>query len=54
VAEQVFRATDCGKVMRELGLVPPDATQRKYTIMGKEFDPAAPEAYLASFAIRRG
>jgi nitrate/nitrite transport system substrate-binding protein len=53
VAEQVYRATDCAKVMRELGYEPPQATYRKYTIMNKEFDPAAPEAYLASFPIRR-
>jgi nitrate/nitrite transport system substrate-binding protein len=54
IAEQVYRATDCAKVMRELGLSPPEQTQRKVIIMNKEFDPAAPEAYLASFAIRRG
>jgi nitrate/nitrite transport system substrate-binding protein len=54
IAEQVYRATDCAKVMRELGLSPPEQTQRKFNIMNKEFDPAAPEAYLASFAIRRG
>lgn len=54
IAEQVYRATDCAKVMRELGLSPPEQTQRKFSVMNKEFDPAAPEAYLASFAIRRG
>jgi hypothetical protein len=26
---------------------------KKFSVMGKEFDPAKPEAYLASFAIRR-
>lgn len=54
IAEQVYRAADCSKVMRELGQTPPEQSYRKYTIMNKEFDPAAPEAYLASFAIRKG
>lgn len=53
VAERVYRATDCAKVMRELGYTPPEATSKKHTIMNKEFDPAAPEAYLSSFPIRR-
>jgi nitrate/nitrite transport system substrate-binding protein len=53
VAEQVYRATDCAKAMRELGYEPPSETYRKYSIMGKEFDPKQPDAYLASFPIRR-
>ena len=36
-----------------LGLPAPDP-DRKETILGKPFDPAKPEDYLASFAIRRG
>jgi len=54
VAEQVFRATDCAKVMRELGFEVPSETYRKYTIMNKEFDPKQPAAYLSTFPIRRG
>jgi nitrate/nitrite transport system substrate-binding protein len=54
IAEQVYRASDCARVMRELGLSPPEHTYRKHLIMNKEFDPKEPEAYLSSFAIRRG
>ena len=53
VAEQVFLATDTAQAMRELGLSPPAATKRTHVIMGRTFDPADPEGYLASFAIRR-
>jgi nitrate/nitrite transport system substrate-binding protein len=53
VAEQVFLATDTAQAMRELGLSPPAATKRPHVIMGRTFDPADPEGYLASFAIRR-
>jgi nitrate/nitrite transport system substrate-binding protein len=53
VAEQVFLATDAAKAMQEMGLKPPDTTYAKYRIMGKEFDPAQPDAYIAGFAIRK-
>lgn len=53
VAEQVYLAGDCGKIMKDLGLTPPDVTYKSYTVMGKTFDPAEPEAYVESFAIRR-
>ena len=53
VAEQVFRTTDCAKALRELGHEPPAETYRSYTIMNKEFNPKAPEAYVESFPIRR-
>jgi len=53
IAEQVYLAGDCGRLMKELGYIPPDTTYGKYTIMGKEFDPAKPEEYIQSFAIRR-
>ncbi len=53
LAEQVFLATDAAKTMRESGMTPPTATKRKHVIMGKEFDPAMPEEYIASFAIKR-
>jgi nitrate/nitrite transport system substrate-binding protein len=53
VAEDVYAATECGKVMKELGYAPPENTYRKYVIMGKEFDPAAPEAYVQGFAIKK-
>jgi nitrate/nitrite transport system substrate-binding protein len=53
VAEQVYLAADCGAKMKELGYTPPDRTYANYTIMDKTFDPAKPDAYLESFAIRR-
>ncbi len=53
IAEQVFRAADCGKLMKELGYNPPATTYAKHTIMGKVFDPAKPEAYLKSFKISK-
>jgi nitrate/nitrite transport system substrate-binding protein len=53
IAEQVYVAGDCAKIMRELGYEPPSETYENYTIMGKEFDPSKPEAYVNSFPIRR-
>lgn len=53
IAEQVFLASDAARVMRDVGLTPPASPMREHTIMGKRFDPADPEGYIASFAIRR-
>jgi nitrate/nitrite transport system substrate-binding protein len=53
VAEQVYLATDTAKLMREAGLVPPAAGTKSFKVMGKEFDPARPEEYVRSFAIKR-
>lgn len=53
VAEQVYLASDAGKMMKELGYAVPDKTYQNYTIMGKEFDYTKPEDYVNSFAIRR-
>ncbi|WP_425287230.1 CmpA/NrtA family ABC transporter substrate-binding protein [Pelagibacterium luteolum] len=53
VAEQVYLASDCATVMRDLGLTPPEETYKSHVIMGKTFDPAEPEAYVESFDIRR-
>ena len=53
VAEQVFLALDAGRAMRELGLPVPASPMRSATILGKAFDPAQPEAYLAAQTIRR-
>ncbi|WP_248304793.1 CmpA/NrtA family ABC transporter substrate-binding protein [Breoghania sp. L-A4] len=53
VAEQVYLAGDCAKIMKDLGITPPEETYKSYTIMGKTFDPAEPEAYVESFAIKR-
>jgi nitrate/nitrite transport system substrate-binding protein len=53
VAKQVFLATDTTKLMREVGLTPPAATTKTFVVMGKTFDPAKPEDYVNSFAIKR-
>ena len=53
VAQEVFLATDATRLMKEVGLAPPAQTTKKLMVMKKEFDPAQPEAYLASFAIKR-
>ena len=53
VAEDVFLATDAAKLMKEVGMTPPTATSKPFTVMGKKFDPAKPEEYIQSFAIKR-
>jgi nitrate/nitrite transport system substrate-binding protein len=53
IAKQVYLATDAAKLMKEAGLTPPAATSKTFKVMGKEFDPAKPEEYIASFAIKR-
>ncbi len=53
IAEQVFLATDARKHMAELGMKPPAVSYAKFRVMGKEFDPAAPDKYLASFTIKK-
>ncbi|MBO6769912.1 MULTISPECIES: CmpA/NrtA family ABC transporter substrate-binding protein [unclassified Thalassospira] len=54
IAEEVYVATDCAKVMKDLGYEAPTSTYKSYTIMGKTFDPDQPEAYVNSFAIGKG
>src|SRR5262245_32076380 len=53
VAREVYLATDAMRLMKEVGLTPPASTTKKFAVMGKEFDPAKPDAYLASFSIKR-
>jgi nitrate/nitrite transport system substrate-binding protein len=53
VAEQVYLATDTTKVMTEMGLSPPATSYKSFSVMGKAFDPAKPDDYLASFKIRK-
>lgn len=53
IAERVYLAADCRKLMNELGYEAPDRTYRKHVIMGKTFDPAKPTEYVESFPIRR-
>ncbi len=55
IAEKVFLLTDAKKHMKELGQdVPAGGAYPKFTIMGKTFDADKPQAYLNSFAIKRG
>jgi nitrate/nitrite transport system substrate-binding protein len=53
IAEQVYLATDAAAVMKDMGQTPPETTSKTHTIMGKVFDPAKPEEYVDSFAIRK-
>lgn len=53
VANEVYLATDTAKLMKEAGFTPPTTTSKSFVVMGKTFDPAKPEDYLASFKIRK-
>ena len=53
VAKQVYLATDAAAAMQQAGLAIPASPSNSYSIMGKSFDPAQPDAYVASFAIKR-
>src|SRR6201991_1138042 len=53
VAEQVYLAPDTKKLMTEMGLSPPATAYKSFRGMGKTFDQAKPEDYLASFKIRK-
>ena len=53
IAEQVFLVTDAKKRMAELGQKSPASAYAKFKVMGKEFDPAKADAYLAGFAIKK-
>jgi nitrate/nitrite transport system substrate-binding protein len=53
IAEQVFLVTDAKKYMAQLDMKSPAQSYAKIKVMGKEFDPAQPEKYLAGFAIKK-
>jgi len=53
IAEKVFLLADAKRHMKELGQKVPDGAYPSFTIMGKVFDPAKPDAYLKSFAISK-
>jgi nitrate/nitrite transport system substrate-binding protein len=53
VAEKVFLLTDAKKQMKALDMKMPDGAYPKFSVMGKPFDADKPDAYLASFAIKR-
>jgi nitrate/nitrite transport system substrate-binding protein len=54
IAQQVFLQTEAARLMKEAGLTPPTSPVKTFSVMGKPFDPAKPEDYLASFAMKRG
>ncbi|WP_377153800.1 CmpA/NrtA family ABC transporter substrate-binding protein [Roseateles sp. UC29_93] len=53
IAEKVFLLTDARKQMKALDQAVPDGAYPKFSVMGKTFDPAQPDAYVAGFAIKR-
>jgi nitrate/nitrite transport system substrate-binding protein len=53
IAREVYLATDTARLMTEVGLTPPAVTSKSFVVMGKTFDPAKPEDYVRSFAIKR-
>lgn len=53
IAEQVFLATEARERLKAMGLEAPAENFKKHTIMGKVFDPAKPQEYVDSFAIKK-
>jgi nitrate/nitrite transport system substrate-binding protein len=53
IAEQVFLVTEAKQRMAELDMKAPAQSYAKFKVMGKEFDPAQPDKYLASFPIKK-
>ena len=53
IAEKVYLLTDAKKQMKALDMVVPERAPAKFTIMGKVFDPAKPQAYVDSFPMKR-
>jgi nitrate/nitrite transport system substrate-binding protein len=53
IAEKVFLLTEAKKQMKALDLKVPEGAYPKFSVMGKAFDPDKPDAYVASFAIKR-
>ena len=53
VAAQVYLATDAQRLMAAQGLTPPASTTKTFSVMGKTFDPAKADEYLASFKSRK-
>jgi nitrate/nitrite transport system substrate-binding protein len=53
IAREVYLAADAARLMREAGLEPPASATKGFKVMGRDFDPQMPDAYVKSFAIRR-
>ena len=43
IAKDVFLATDATRLMKEVGMQPPASLDKKFSVMGKPFDPKKPE-----------
>jgi nitrate/nitrite transport system substrate-binding protein len=53
IAEQVFLVTDARKYMSQIDMKAPASSYARFKVMGREFDPAQPDKYLAGFKIRK-
>jgi len=53
IAQKVFLLTDAKKYMKQLDEAVPEGNYKKIRVMGKDFDPTKPDAYLNSFAMKR-
>jgi nitrate/nitrite transport system substrate-binding protein len=53
IVDQVYLMTDAKKRMKEEGILAPADMPRKIIVMGKAFDATKPDAYVASFPIRK-
>ena len=53
IAEKVFLLTEAKKQMKLLDQPVPEGAYKKFTVMGREFDPAKPEQYLKGFTITK-
>ena len=53
IAEKVFLLTEAKKQMKLLDQAVPEGAYKKFRVMGREFDPAKPDEYVNSFAIRK-
>jgi nitrate/nitrite transport system substrate-binding protein len=53
IVDQVYLMTDAKKRMKEEGIIAPAENPKKIVVMGKPFDKTKPDAYVASFAIKR-
>lgn len=51
IAEEVYLATKCNELAKEMGYANREETYKKHIIMGKVFDPDKPDEYLKSFPI---
>lgn len=52
IIKEVYLLTDAKKRMTELGMKVPDGP-KKIIVMGREFDPSKPDAYVNQFAIKK-